>query len=208
MSKLDPVLPALQNLVVAFSQIDRNHYLAGTDRRENDSEHTLTVAVLCWYIHDKHRLPLDIGKILKYAIAHDFVEVYAGDINAFASKQERQKKIVLEKQALERLSEEFSAFPDLVSTMEGYETKIDEESLFVWTVDKIQALILGDLDKWRPYEELKIDYAAFCQKYESTIAQASPHARQIFDDVFAYYKTTYYDQPSNETSVKTKINNC
>jgi 5'-deoxynucleotidase YfbR-like HD superfamily hydrolase len=203
MANLDPILPALQDLIVRFSQIDRNHYLSGTNRRENDSEHSLTVAVLCWYIHDKHKLDLDIGRILKYAIAHDFVEVYAGDINAFASPEDRAKKVILEQESLARLSEEFKDFPDLVEVMEGYESKTDEEALFVWTVDKIQALVLGDLDNWRPYEELRIDFNAFCAKYESTLAQASPYIKHVFEDVLAYYKTTYYDQKDRQPSKST-----
>jgi len=72
-------------MTVDLSLIERRSYVAGTDRRENDIEHSLTVAMLCWYIHDSLKLELDIAKILKYALTHDFVERYAGDVNTFAS---------------------------------------------------------------------------------------------------------------------------
>lgn len=195
MQKTDPVFFELQKMIIDLSLIHRNHYLAQTERRENDIEHSMTVAVLCWYIHDKYRVDLDIAKILKYAIAHDFVERYAGDVNTFANVEERASKVIKEKQSLERLSDEFHEFGDMVSTMQQYELKIDEEALFVWTVDKMQALIMGDLDGWRPYAELNITFEAFCKKYGELQEQSSAYCREIFSGLIEYCKTTYYDRP-------------
>src|SRR5687768_18319751 len=123
MRKPDHVLFELQKMSIDLALIDRNHYLAGTGRRENDIEHSFTVALLCWYIHDRYKIDLDITKILKYALAHDFVERYAGDVNTYASTEARQQKVKDEAAALERLSAEFTVFPDLVSKMNEYELK-------------------------------------------------------------------------------------
>jgi putative hydrolase of HD superfamily len=191
----DPLLFDLQKMVIDLALIDRNHYLAGTDRRENDIEHSFTVALLCWYIHDRYHLELDIGKVLKYALSHDFVERYAGDVNTFASPKARQQKVEREAAALERLSEEFTDFPDLVSSMNDYEEKQDDEALFVWTVDKMQQLIMGDLDNWRPYREISITFERFCDKHVEQLQKSSPHAREIFDGLIEYSKTTYNVTP-------------
>lgn len=195
MSKPDPLFFSLQQMIIDLSLIDRNHYLAGTDRRENDIEHSMTVAVLCWYIHDKYRIDLDIAKILKYAIAHDFVERYAGDVNTFASADERNTKVQREQESLDKLSGEFSEFNDMVTSMQGYELKQDEESVFVWTVDKMQHLIMGDMDKWRPYAEIDITYDQFAAKYKELFEKSSKHCREIFEGLIEYSKSTYYDQP-------------
>lgn len=194
MSNITNRLSKIQDLVIDYSLIDRNHYLARTDRRENDSEHSLAVALMCWYILDKYKFKLDVSKVLKYAITHDLVEVYAGDTNAFASKEARERKVELERQSLERLTTEFNDFPGMIQAMQGYELKDDDESLFVWTVDKIQALVMGDIDDWRPYSELEISYESFCAKYEDLAKQASPHIKEIFESIIDYYKTTYYDK--------------
>lgn len=138
---------------------------------------------------------LDKEKVLKYALVHDFVERYAGDVNAFASKPERDKKIERERAALDRFSREFKAFGSLVAAMSAYETKSDEEALFVWTVDKMQAYIMGDLDDWRPYKKLGIDYERFAAKHAEQLAVCSPHCREIFETLLEYCKTTFYDQP-------------
>lgn len=195
MSKNDPNLQFLQRLLIDLSLIDRNHYLAKTDRRENDVEHSLSVATLCWYIHDAYKVPLDLTKILQYAVAHDFVERYAGDVNTFASENERAQKIKDEQASLDRLSSELQSFPGLVNTMKGYEARGDEESLFVWTVDKMQALIMGGLDDWRPYAELNISYDEFVAKYDELLAGSSQYCRDLFNQVIADSKVTYYDRP-------------
>ncbi len=197
MPQIDSNLPLIQQMLVDLSLIGRSHYLAKTNRRENDIEHSMSVAVLCWYLHEKlDSPPLDTAKILKYAMAHDFVERYAGDVNTFASKAGRDKKIADESASLTRLSKELREFPALVEIMNGYESKSDEESRFVWTVDKMQPLIMGDLDSWRPYEELGITYAQFVDKYEELLSQSSPYCREFFMELIEYSKSTYYDQPA------------
>ncbi len=174
-----------------MSLIDRGHYVPHTKRRENDLEHSFTVALLCWYIFEKNQLDLDLPRILKYAMAHDFVERYAGDVSSFASAKERHKKIEREHEALQRLSDEFAGFPNLVETMQQYELREDEESLFVWSVDKMQQLIMGDLDNWIAYMEAGITYEAFVEKYTGQAEQSSKYCREIFESLTEYSMATY-----------------
>ncbi len=195
MERPHPTLFNLQELTVDFALVERNHYLAGSARHENDAEHTMTVALLCWAIVEQNNLNLDIAKVLKYAIVHDLPEVHAGDVNTFASPIERNEKVLRETEAKERIKQEFGGFPDLSKTIYAYDDKKDNESLFVWTVDKMQALIMGELDGWRPYAELEITFVEFCDKYEELLDKASPHCREIFETLIAYCKTTYYDRP-------------
>ena len=194
MSHPDPLLFSLQRLIVDLSQINRKHYIPKTARRENDIEHSMAVAVLCWYIHDTYKLDLDIAKIFKYALTHDFVERYAGDVPTFASSAERDAKVVRERESLDKLSDEFSEFSDMVAAMQGYELKEDEESLFVWSVDKMQQLIMGDLDDWRSYAERPITYDEFVAKYTELLEKSSKYSREIFESLVEYSKTTYYEQ--------------
>lgn len=196
MIKPDPLLFSLQQMTIDLSLIERNHHLAKTNKKENDIEHSLRVALLCWYIHNRYKLELDISKILKYAITHDFVERYAGDVNTFASMDERNAKLVREQASLERLSQEYESFEDMVSSMQNYELKQDEESLFVWTVDKMQGMIMGDMDGWRPYSSLDITYTEFVKKHTEHLAKSSRYCKEIFEGLLEYCKTTYYDQPS------------
>lgn len=195
MNRPEPTLFALQQTIIDFARIDRNIYLAKTERRENDVEHSFCVALLCWFIHDKYKLKLDVTKILKYALVHDLVEVYAGDVNTYASPEARQRKVDDEHAALERLTTEYGEFPDMTNTMAAYEAKEDEESLFVWTVDKMQQLVMGGMDGWRPFAEYGVDYQRFVDKCQEQIGKASPYCKQILEALVAYSRTTYYDRP-------------
>ncbi len=186
----------LQQLVINLASIDRKHYLAGTDRRENDVEHSYMVALLSWFIIEKYSLPLDHATVLKYALVHDIVEVYAGDVNSYATKAARRQKQKDEAASLMRLTKELDDFSALTDTIRSYEERSDDEVLFVWTVDKLQALIMGDLDVWRAYNEASISYEDFCRKNTSEIlAKASPYAREIYEAFVEYSKTPYYDKP-------------
>ena len=195
MNKPDPLLFSIQQMTIDMSLIDRKHYLPHTNRRENDIEHSMTVAILCWYILDRYALDLDVAKVLKYALTHDFVERYAGDVPTFASEAERNEKVIREQESLSRLSEEYKGFSDLVTSIQKYETKEDAEALFVWSVDKIQQLIMGDLDNWRSYAEKPITYDEFTKKYTELLEKSSQYTRVIFEGLLEYSKSTYYDQP-------------
>jgi 5'-deoxynucleotidase YfbR-like HD superfamily hydrolase len=191
----EPMLFELQKLVVDLALIDRNHHLINHPRSENDVEHSFATAMLAWFICSKYNLKLDQARLFKYALAHDFVERYAGDVNTFASDADRQDKIRLEKAALQRLSDEFAEFGDLVTCLRNYEKLSDEEALFVWSVDKLQAIILGELDGWRPYKKVNVSYESFVRKHSEVLEKGSPYIKEIYATLMEYFKQTYYDQP-------------
>ncbi len=191
----DKTLYDLQSLINTFSLVERCHSIPGTKVQENDAVHSYAVAMLSWYIIDRYSLNLNIEKVLKYVLVHDIAEIYAGDVNTYASTTERKAKINREQKALNKLKGELTDFPQLIYAAEQYEAKLDEESLFVWTVDKIQALVLGDLDVWRPYKKIGVSYSAFIRKNAELLADASPFCKEIFEAIINYSKTTFYDQP-------------
>ncbi len=189
------MLFTLQKLTSDLSKVNRNHHVLDSDRPENDTEHSFAVALLCWYLHEKLQLDLDISTILKYAMVHDFVEVYAGDVQTYANKALRQQKVIDEAKAAARLNTEFSSFRGMLQALNNYEAKADDEALFVWTVDKLQALVLSYLDDWRPHKKLNISYDNFLSKYHEQLAECSPHCKGIFEAAYEYCLMTYYDKP-------------
>ena len=195
MNRPHPLLYELQRMIDDLSLIERKSEIPGTNRHENDIEHSMTVAILCWYIHDKYNLDLNLELILKYALTHDFVERYAGDVSTFAPQAERDAKVLREQESLKRMSTELADFSGLVKVMEQYESKPDQESLFVWSVDKIQQLINGELDNWIAYQEGGIVYDQFVKKYDELASKSSPYCREIFEGIVAYSKPRFYDQP-------------
>ncbi len=189
-------LKQIQQLVIDIIKVERNHFIPKTKRHENVVEHSFSLAILCWKIFEMVKPPLNITKILKYALAHDFIERgQSQDVNTYAKENERQTKKERENEELTKLSFEFEDFADLTTTLKNYETQIDEESLFVWTVDKMQEIVLGQIDDWRPYADYGVKYKQFCDKCEEFLVKSSPYLKNIFVEVFEESKKTYYDRP-------------
>lgn len=188
-------LQDVQILVADMTRVNRRHLIPETDRRENVVEHSFALAMLCWKIHEDLALDLDLEKVLKYALVHDFVERGQSiDTSNYATEEERHAKVQYEQLQMDLLEEEFDHFPDMMQHLEQYETLQDEESLFVWSVDKMQAILLSEIDEWRPHEQSKISYQAFCDKCAELLDQASPLILPLFATVIEQAKQTYYDR--------------
>lgn len=136
-------------LIHRFQQIRRMIYAKGEDRFENDVEHSFQLAFIGWYLIEKEKLGLDTKTVLLYAMCHDIVEVYAGDVSFERSEEGEQRKHELEKRALEQVAEDYADFPALAKTIEAYEARQDEESKFVYALDKLLPIINIKLDNGR-----------------------------------------------------------
>ncbi|KKS99593.1 MAG: Metal dependent phosphohydrolase [Candidatus Nomurabacteria bacterium GW2011_GWF2_43_8] len=198
MSKEFKKLKQLEELMVDIMKVNRNHYIPQTNRRENVVEHSFSLAMFCWRIFNIIRPPLDIEKILKYALVHDLIERGQGqDVNTYAKEEERRAKKEKEGEELKKLSLEFGDFSEFIETLKNYEIKNDEEAQFVWGVDKVQSIVLGYIDGWRPYREYGVSYQQFCDKGEEFLTR-SPYLKDIFEEVLEEAKQTYYDRPKNK----------
>lgn len=137
-------LAELQQMIADFAKVTRAVPLANTNDGENDVEHSYGLAITCWFLHDKLAPELDLGKILRYSLAHDIVELHAGDTYpwdeaAVATKYEREKA------ALRQIEKEWQDFSAIVEFAEGYADKVDEEAKFVYAVDKLLPVMMIEL---------------------------------------------------------------
>ena len=153
----------LQELLLKFIDIERMIYLpdAGKnriDRRETDTEHSYHLAMQAWYLSAQYP-HLDQTKVLRYALAHDLVEIYAGDVMAIGrTKEEQDIKDQREREALNRLKREWPDFNDLISAIEDYENGIDAEAKFVRALDKIMPILLQILSEgktWKKWDMIR-----------------------------------------------------
>lgn len=133
----------LQQFINKFGAVSRAFNL--NDRLENDLEHSYGLALICWYLAPKIAPELNLEKIFKYALAHDTVEVHAGDTFVFADAEHIASKSEREDAALEQLYQEWPDFTEMVDHAKGYKEKVDEEARFVKAVDKILPLLVIEL---------------------------------------------------------------
>jgi putative hydrolases of HD superfamily len=141
-------------LLNRFRLIKRTLLVNGEDRRENDQEHSFALAMLAWHIAERKGLPLDRLKLMRYALAHDLVEVYAGDTAFFlADKTHADSKHQRERAAALRLEQEYPEFATLHETIASYEARADAESRFLYALDKLQPILNIYLDAGRTWKE-------------------------------------------------------
>ncbi len=196
MNKSVVSLTQLQQLVLDIQKIERNHHIPGTDEPENVVEHCYSVSLLCWKLHTTLKLDLNLEKIFKYCLAHDFLERgLLKDVNSYADPKTREEKKKREELELLKLEAEFVDFPDMIQAIKDYETMSDEEAKFVWTVDKIQAIILGEMDDWRPYKKIAITHQQFTDKGEDIMKKCPDFLKSTLQEVNEHSRKTFYDQP-------------
>ena len=122
------------------------------DRRETDTEHSFHLAMAAWYLSGffpKYNQEL----LLKFALAHDLVEIHAGDVMAIGRTDEQQsKKDQDEEKALIQIKNDWPDFADMTKTIERYESQQDPEAVFVKALDKIMPILHQLLTKGKTWK--------------------------------------------------------
>jgi putative hydrolase of HD superfamily len=180
---MNPDLPKLESFLKLLHETEKVKRRARRpDEREPTStaEHTFEVAMLCWYLASVNKLDLDFEKVLKYALAHDLIEAYAGDTPIYDTAG-RKTKEAREHAAHERIKEEFAEFADLLHTIETYERRADPEANFVYAADKlIDPLNAGMEEKQSIWKEFNVSWDMLLDYKTEKIAK--------HPTVFAYWQ--------------------
>lgn len=164
---------------------------------ENDAEHSYQLAMACWSANHQYRLGLDDGKILKYALVHDLVELYAGDTDAFGDKERLAAKKKNEERAFQQLRKEYGKFGEILEAIEAYNKKADLESHVVNVIDKLVAWAniqnskddyhvrrKVSIDTWKKRLFDKIDYDALDPKIKAIIDEAVAEVETKYQESF------------------------
>lgn len=165
-----------------FQKVERVIRVKDSDRWENDVEHSYDLAMLAWYILSTTETTLDHDRVIRYALIHDFLEVYAGDTYNFStdvahvgSKHEREAAAVV------KLRETLAEFTELHEAIDAYEKRADAESQFVYALDKIDPLIQTYLDDGRVWKEKGITIEMVYENKKDRVA-LSPEIQAYFDE--------------------------
>ncbi len=125
-----------------MKSILRRTLLADGSRRENDAEHSWHFAVMAMVLEEYAPPDMNMLRVLKMALVHDLVEVYAGDTFAYDVEGYRDKA-EREKQAADRL---FGLLPvdqgrDLRELWKEFEAMETTEAMYAAAIDRIQPLL-------------------------------------------------------------------
>ena len=186
MNHLEKVLPFI-DFLNEFRKVERNIYVSGSNRMENDAEHSYQLAMLCWFVAEHFDLNFDMSLVFKYALVHDLVETYAGDTPFLGKDEETPTKHENESQALVKITDEFNeSFPSMAELIKEYEeTKTNgAEASFVYSLDKLIPILNIYLDGGRSWKdlnkEMKLEEAI---KVKRAKIKVSPQVEEIFDEL-------------------------
>ena len=123
----------------------RKSAIISEPRRENDAEHSwhfATMAMLLYEYADTDHV--DLTRVLKMALIHDLVEIYAGDTFAF-DKQANLGKADREEQAADKI---FGMLPEeqgkeYRALWEEFDEMKTPDSLYAASIDRLQPFILN-----------------------------------------------------------------
>lgn len=186
-SEFDNIVKLIQ-FTGKYQLVTRDIDVVDGSRKENDAEHSHQLAVVAWYISDFYQLPYSRELILQYAIVHDMVEIYAGDTSAFHSHESEQlTKHEREHRAALQIKKELPFFGNLHQTIEQYERKSDNESLFVYIIDKILPDTNVILSGENYYRKNMIGYDVWTRWATDKKAKIS-YSREIDNGVFLQFE--------------------
>lgn len=147
----------LQKLLNSFADIQRVVHIKrhGTYALETDTEHSYDLAMTAWFLAE-YFPELDTHKVIKLALVHDLVEIYAGDTFAFADQKVLASKSAREAAAQKRLAEEWQDFPSLHACIQEYETRKTPEACFVYALDKLMPMMVIYLHEGYTWRDKKL----------------------------------------------------
>jgi putative hydrolase of HD superfamily len=170
-------------LMTKLQQVIRVVDVAGRAERENDVEHSYHLAMMAWFVNEKHKLGLNTDLLLRFALAHDLAEAYAGDVNAF-DEVRRVGKEEREAQALKDIAHDVPHMASILDAVHTYEKKGTEEARFIYALDKLMPLIAIYLEGGKTW---RVEHLTFAQLYENKLdkMRVSPTVSAIFTELMA-----------------------
>jgi len=113
-------------------------------RKENDAEHSFSLALFTAILAEYSNEPIDVLKTMKMVLVHDIVEIDAGDTYCYDDAG-NSTKADREQRAAERL---FGLLPkeqkeEFRSLWEEFEERQTSEAKFAAVMDRIQPLLLN-----------------------------------------------------------------
>lgn len=128
-----------------MKQIYRQNIVIGTDRNENDAEHSWHLAIMAMLLSEyAAEQDIDVLHVIKMVLIHDLVEIYAGDTFCYDEKG-YEDKAEREQKAADRL---FNLLPAdqaqvMMELWQEFEEMKTPEAGFAASLDRFQPLLLN-----------------------------------------------------------------
>lgn len=137
-----------------MKSIYRRTLVADRSRRETDAEHSWHFALMAMLLAEYAGPRVDINRVIRMALVHDLVEIYAGDTFAYDSEGKKSQH-AREEQAADRL---FALLPadqgqELRALWEEFDAMETPDARFAAAVDRIQPFLNNCLTEGHTWKE-------------------------------------------------------
>lgn len=149
-----------------MKSIERRTKIIGIDRRENDAEHSFSIATMAM-IFKNYAPHADLDKTVKMLLVHDLVEIEAGDTFAYDTEGYKDKS-EREQRAADKI---YSILPydigkNLRALWEEFEEGITAEARFANAMDRLQPVINNIYNNGGTWLEYKVSWESFLKRME------------------------------------------
>jgi 5'-deoxynucleotidase YfbR-like HD superfamily hydrolase len=185
----DEFLQLMNDLALQPYQVERATTVPFDDkRRENDAEHSFSLGIAALCLAPLMNDQLDVSLVCAYALVHDLEEIYAGDTPIYSDPTMRAAKAEREKAARIELNRRFGGrFPWLTRYIEDYAALSDNESKFVYALDKILPHATVILGRHHPAKPTMSAYLATEHIAREKISTAYPELMHLFNELCDRY---------------------
>lgn len=152
-------------------------------RRENDAEHSFSLAIAAAVLAEYSNEPVDVAKVMKMVLVHDAVEIYAGDTYCYDDEGAKTKE-AREKAAAEKI---FGTLPkeqaaEYRALWDEFERNDTPEARFSNAMDRIQPLLLNYSREGYSWKEHGVNSSQVRKRFDK-VKDGSAELGRMVDDL-------------------------
>ncbi len=152
-------------------------------RRENDAEHSFSLAIAAAVLAEYSNEPVDVAKVMKMVLVHDAVEIYAGDTYCYDDEGAKTKE-AREKAAAEKI---FGTLPEEQAAeyralWDEFERNDTPEARFSNAMDRIQPLLLNYSREGYSWKEHRVNSSQVRKRFDK-VKDGSEELGRMVDDL-------------------------
>jgi putative hydrolase of HD superfamily len=189
------VVDDVQRTIAFFMELDRlkgverRNRLADGSRRENTAEHSWHLGMAALVFAGLATETVDVGRAVAMALAHDIVEIDAGDTFAYDQGDDLATKEAREQAAADRI---FAMPPEPVGRYlrelwDEYERGDTPEARFVMAIDRMAPMLLNLAEGGTTWREHGITRERVVERNGPHVEPALPGVWQHALDLLADY---------------------
>jgi putative hydrolase of HD superfamily len=137
----------------------RKTKLFGSDRNENDAEHSWHLALMSIVLAEHANFQMDLLKVIKMLLIHDIVEIDAGDTFIYDT-QKSHDNTAEEREAAKRI---FGLLPEqqadeFIAVWEEFEEQQTNEAKFARAMDRLEPLLQNASNNGGTWDEFGVTH--------------------------------------------------